>query len=253
MNFKDFALEHGLNIWDWIAFIVSFSSMLIAVVSMFVAVFTLKSQRQTEKNTMPIINKDIQEFLLQEFIIKLLDGQIRIGALWYSLYEKEFDYYPSEQILEKLKVETDTIHTELFYNDNTQYRCIQGLFNMTKEYNVNISVLNSHLSNISINNDLLYQEFNNILMQNEQIAETWKKVMTCLYNYNNTHTAIIFSRIMDTTEEPPTDYNLICFKENNEKYLDLMDNDDKKIKLLYYMDSRATRLIKEYDNFLIKK
>ncbi|MBO5613078.1 MAG: hypothetical protein J5905_01075 [Prevotella sp.] len=253
MNFKEFAVEHGLNIWDWIAVSVSAGSMLIAVISLLVAYFTLRSQKQTERNTMPIINKDVQEFLLQELIYKLLDGQIRIGALWYLLYDKKFIYYPSEQILENFKVSTDTIHTELFYNNKSLYRCVQGLLNMTIEYNINISTLNDHLSNKMIDKDFLYREFKVILDQNERLADTWRKVMTCVYHYDDKKISSVFQWIVENTQNPPANYKKACFNEEDEIYLDFMTNKETKEKILYYMDSRAVGFINEYNNFLIKK
>lgn len=253
MNFKEFAVEHGLNVWDWVAVTVSSASMLIAIISLLVAFFTLRSQKQTEKNTMPIINTDIQEFLLQEFIFKLIDGQIRIGALWHLLNEKQFKYYPSEHILDQLIVETDTIHTELFYKDTKKYRCLQGLLNTTVVYNKYISVLNSHLSNNNINNDFLYQEFKNILNQNERLAVNWRKVMSYIYGYDITHTTSVFNIILEITENPPADYNFIYFNGEDEKYLEFILDEDKKKKLLYFMDSRAISYVNEYKKYLIKK
>lgn len=112
---KEFAEWLDLTIWDWIAVAVSFCSLLVAVLSFIIARQTLKSQRQTEKNTMPIINVGIQELLLNELILKLLDGHIRITALWYLLNEKKYVFYPSEHILEKIHIPIDTIHVDLFY------------------------------------------------------------------------------------------------------------------------------------------
>ena len=250
----------SLTPWDWFTAIVGFVSLIVAISAFIIAKrtysvskMTLASQKQTEQNTMPIINIEIQEFLLKEFIFKLLDGQIRISAIWYILHGKNYEYYPSEQILDKLKVSTESIHTELFYNRTEDYLFLQGLLNMTIEYNINISVLNNHLSNNAIDNNLLYQEFNNILKQNEKIAETWGKVMTCIYNYDPNMTTNVFTNLLNKINDNIEDYQCALFNDDDDKYLDLLNNDNDKKKLLYYMDTSSLKFIDEYEHFLIKK
>ena len=98
---KEFAEWLSLTDWDWIAVSVALFSLLVAYLSLVVAKRTLKSQRQTEQNTMPIINIGIQKFLLDEFILKLLDGHIRLTALWNVLEKENYSKYPSELILKK--------------------------------------------------------------------------------------------------------------------------------------------------------
>lgn len=250
---RDFVNYFNLDPWDWFSAIVAFFSLIVAIFAFIIAKRTLASQKQTEKNTMPIINIDIQEFLLKEFIFKLLDGQIRISAIWYLLHGKNYLYYPSEQILEKLKVSTESIHTELFYNRADDYLALQGLLNITIEYNINITVLNAHLSNNSIDNNLLYQEFDNIIKQNAKIAEIWGKVMTCIYNYDPSKTASVFAKLLNMINDNVVNYEYVLFKDNDDKYLDLLNDDNDKKKFLYYMDTSALKFIDEYEHFIIKK
>jgi len=248
----DFAKDYKLDIWDWVAVSISFCSFCIAVTALIVAIKTLKSQKQTEKNTMPIITLSIQEFLLKEFIFKLLDGQIRIGALWHLLFAKNYSFYPSEQLLEKAKIPMDIFHIELFYNNADFYHCLNGLVDKTSEYNTNISVLNNHLKNLSISNDILNQEFDNIVRQNEKIADIWKKVMTIVYKYYNHKFSSVFDDILNSVEIEDN-YSYRYYNEEDEVYLDFFDNKEYKDKMLYFMDSRTKALVSEYENFLIKK
>lgn len=65
----EIASELGLDKWDWFAIIISSVSLIIALVSVTIAVKTLSSQRKTEKNTQPIMNIEIQEFLLGQKLL----------------------------------------------------------------------------------------------------------------------------------------------------------------------------------------
>lgn len=248
----DLANQYSLDKWDWVAVSIAFCSFCIAVTALVVAVKTLKSQRQTEKNTMPIITLQIQEFLLKEFVFKLLDGQIRVGALWHLLSAKNYSFYPSEQLLEKVKIPMDIFHIELFYNNADLYHCLNGLVDMTSEYNTNIGVLNNHLKNPSISSDIINQEFDTIVRQNEKIADTWKKVMTIVYGYNNHQLSSVFDNILNSVEIEDN-YSYSYYDEEDEVYLNFCDNKVYKDKMLYLMDSRIKSLVSEYDTFLIKK
>lgn len=248
----NFAKQYKLDTWDWVAVTIAFCSFCIAVTALIIAVKTLKSQRQTEKNTMPIITLQIQEFLLKEFVFKLLDGQIRVGALWHLLSAKHYSFYPSEQLLEKVKIPMDIFHIELFYNNAVYYHCLNGLVDITSEYNTNISVLNNHLKNPSISNDIINQEFDNIVRQNEKIADIWKKVMTIVYNYHSQQLSSVFDEILNGVEIEEN-YSYSYYNEEDEVYLGFFENKENKDKMLYLMDSRTKALVSEYDTFLIKK
>ena len=93
----------------------------------------------------------------------------------------------------------------------------------------------------------------NILNQNERLAVNWRKVMSYIYGYDITHTTSVFNIILEITENPPADYNFIYFNGEDEKYLEFILDEDKKKKLLYFMDSRAISYVNEYKKYLIKK
>ena len=86
---EDFARSLDLNVWDWIAVVVSFCSFVIAVMSYLIARNTLKSQRQTEKNTMPVITKERQYEVFKSIENQILSNYIY--ALAIILIIREFD------------------------------------------------------------------------------------------------------------------------------------------------------------------
>lgn len=247
---KDFIDYFKLTPWDWFSAIVAFFSLIVAISAFVIAKRTLASQKQTEKNTMPIIDSTIQEFLLKEFVLMLLDGQIRICALWNVLYKNNYSCYPSEQILEKVKIPTNTIHPELFYNNKDHYHVINGLLNMLSEYNTNISVLNNHLSKTSIPKNLINTEFSGIVALNQKLARTWEKVMFIIYDYDMHSITSVFDSILADTKVID---NITFFKDDNEAYIDFMDDDNLKKLMLCFMETRTVSFISEYEQLLISK
>ena len=240
-----------LNIYDWIAVLIALLSLIIALSSFYVAFKTLKSQRQTEINTLPIINNDIQEFLLGDLITKLLDGHLRLTAMWYILNETNFKKYPSEHFLRLITIPQDNIYIELFYDNYHRYRTIQGLIELINEYNSIVEVLEEHLKRKSIEADIIYIEYYNLLNCNDRIALVWRKVMTILYNYSNTKICSLFSEFIKDIQ--PKDDEIINYYKDEEVYSNFFDNETEQKRMLVFMDRKTNNYKDEFSNFLIKR
>lgn len=250
---RDFAEWLDLTIWDWIAVSVAMCSLIVAILSFVIARQTLKSQRQTEKNTMPIINIEIQELLLNELILRLLDGHIRITALWYLIDEKKYEFYPSEYILDKIVIPIDTIHVDLFYRNKQQYRTMQGLLDMIKNYNISIEVLNLHLKNKLIASEVLNNEFSHLINTNDRIAETWGKVMSLMYDYKTKEKSDIFSLFLGEISDDMMKKTEILHYKEDEVYTHFFVESEKKKKIIVFMETKTIALMNEFSNFLISK
>ena len=132
---------------------------------------------------MPVINMEIQEFLFGGLVLKLLDAHVKLAALWHLLNEKDFSYYPSEHILEKLKIDKNLIHVELFYVNFDKYTVVEGFVDMLNSYNINITILNEHLKSPKISNEMLYNEFYSLIHENNRIADKWAINMFICYSH----------------------------------------------------------------------
>lgn len=248
---EDFATRFYLNSWDWVAVCIALCSLCIAILSLVIAYRTFKSQKQTEKNTQPIISDTIQEYLLNQFILELLDGEISINALWHLLDDKDYKFYPSEDILEKAKIPLDIIHTEIFYGREVKHHCLKGLLDMVIKYNINISTLNSHLSNPKISTKMLGREFGIILNENERIVDTWKKNMGIIFQYTEKEYSSVFEPTIKEVQLIE-DY-IVEYYEGNDVYGDMLIGNVDKQKMMIFKDIRVKNLISEYENFLIEK
>lgn len=253
VSIKEIAEYLELNVWDWLAVLIALSSFCIACFSLHYAINTLKSQRQTEKNTLPIINHDIQKFQLCDLIRKLLDGHMRLTALWHMLNERAFKVYPSERILRLLKVPQDIIHIELFYDNYIHYRCIQGLIDMIEDYNTSIDVLEIHLKDGSVDGDFLYNEFFHITNKNDSIAEAWSKIMTIIYRYNVEEKSYLFDEYIENYSDDVAEHQKIVFYKPSEVYSSFLIGDINKKKMLLFMDKETVRLRNEFSNLVLER
>ena len=250
---KEIATRFYLKDWDWIAVSIAFFSLIVAFISIMIAMRTLKSQRQTEKNTMPIINMKIQEFLLNELFLKLFDGQLMITALWYLLNDKKYELYPSEQILEKIKMPVTHIHSELFYKNYKSYRTIAGLVDMVNEYNIAITTLNNHLHDNAINKEILYREFSNLTHINDRIANILSKILSLLFNYDTSKISRIFVPFIDNISQNDVDNLELKYYRQDDVYATFLQIPIDQNKLLFFMESRTAVFYNDFKLLLIKK
>lgn len=248
-----------------LAFPISVMALLVALITLFYTYNTYKSQKQTEKNTIPKANKKIQRFLLNDLIIKLFDSHLRLTALWYLLNEKKYQFYPSEPILRKSKIPADIIFTYLFYeddkkennNDQSNYITVQGFSEMLKDYNISIDELETHLKDKDTPPELIYREFHYILDRNDTIAKTWGKIMTILFNYDDKVKSMVFELLLDTlssdqerSEELSNDRK---YYKPNEVYSDYLTRDSHKSQMLALMEERTSVFHAEFENYLIER
>lgn len=250
---EEFAKSLSLTIWDWMAVLVALLSFLVASFSLIVAFKTLKSQRQTEINTLPVINLEIQEFLLCQLALALLDSHIRTTASWKLTNEKKYLFYLSEKILYQLKLPADLIHVELFYNNYEHYKTIQGLVNMINNYNQSIDVLIEHLRNKKIDTDVIYFEFLYQLKNNDLLVSTWSKVMTILFGYDDEMKSHLFEGfIIEIPNTEIAELQLSYYKDKEEYSEFFLDESNKK-KMLLFMEKKTKFLHDEFIKFLIKR
>lgn len=143
----DFALRYGLNTWDWVALIITSFSLMIAIISVVIATKTLKSQKETQKNTQPIMNLVNQEFLIGQKLLCILDSYIYLFALQFFLTKHDYKVKPSSHFWQITEISLDDLNESLFYNENEKFIEFNWLKTVIKEFNTNIMGLKEILSN----------------------------------------------------------------------------------------------------------
>lgn len=130
----EIASELGLDKWDWFAIIISSVSLIIALVSVTIAVKTFSSQRKTEKNTQPIMNIEIQEFLLGQKLLYLLDSYVFLFALHFMLEKTKYKTKPSPHFWDYVEINIEDLNESLFYNDNMKFICFHELVTAFQQF-----------------------------------------------------------------------------------------------------------------------
>lgn len=253
VNIDDIAQTLHVTEWDWVAVSIALSSFIVAIISIIIAIKTLHSQRQTEKNTMPIMNNNIQEMLVKEMIRDIFDGYLRLTAIKFSLEEMNYNSYPFEEKILELKIPADILHVDLYYNEIDKYRCLQGLANMIQQYNLRIDLLYEKLKSVNIPSDFVKVTMDNLLYRNAQIANTWWYVMTLMFRYSDKMKSSIFEDILQYWEESPNDDIEYKYFNKNNVYLKFIKNSDIGNKLLAFMIYRTDSFKEEVKKRMIPK
>lgn len=146
MSMEKFAEALSLDKWDYVAIVIS-------LIALWVAYKTFKSQKATEKNTMPIINMGIQKklwlFLIKQFFYKMQYLHILKTLLQRCNYEKK----PEESFINSLCIEPDDyLHKELFYDEKYEkyYGNVHWIIKHINDYNLYVSAIAIHLDEKNI-------------------------------------------------------------------------------------------------------
>lgn len=202
---------------------------------------------------MPIMNMKIQKFLLNEFLIKLFDGHLRLTALWYLLNDNNYKPYLSEHIMENIKLPLSYLHCELFYGDINSYRLIEGLYDVTNDYNFLLGSLAKQIQNTSKRKFLIFSLFENVIHINDRIASIWLKIMPKLFNLTSVERSEVLGFFLKDIK--PEDINSLDKNYYSEKeiYTNMFDSISDKQKLIYFMQIKTNEYYKEFSKYLTLK
>ena len=132
-----------------LAFIVAVVSAVIAWRAYLYTKKTFDSQQKTEENTSRLTENQQYNLLLD-----MIRHLYRNFVVSYGLKEKMriqgYTYYPSEEHLQKLKVNLNDIHLELFYRKEELHKKMNELYLMLRNYNLEIDVFCNHFKNPTI-------------------------------------------------------------------------------------------------------
>lgn len=190
-----FAELLGLDVWDWIAVIVSFCSFVIAVMSYVIARSTLKSQRQTEKNTMPIITKERQYEVFKSIENQILSNYIYALAIILIMDDESSGYSYSPLKLLYSKINTSEIHLELFYDTKSYdsmmsnlsfqspYMHLYKFRSSLESYNQTLTIIGEHTMNPQIDNKIIMREVDDFVL--DKSLELLCDLSDCVFNLYN--------------------------------------------------------------------
>lgn len=123
-------LSIELSTETWIAIV----TLLVACISLIVAVLTLLSQKQTEKNTAPDINPQIQFSLLLEFIRRFILSVNRLYSLKYALIKTKYTTKPSHHFWSYFFNPNEYLFERVFYSDIKKFVTFKRFINQNLRF-----------------------------------------------------------------------------------------------------------------------
>lgn len=162
-EFTEKVTQYHLKEWDWLAII-------IASLSLVIALMTFHSQKNTENNTTKLSDEG-QRLLLIDYLRHFYCNHVILLTL-ENLFENKYDtHYPSEEHLLKLKVDQDAIHLESFNRDASRYGQMHKLLLMLRNYNIDIDVAVRHLTDPKLNKDFKVRDFNALITKTKTLSQ----------------------------------------------------------------------------------
>lgn len=175
---EDFAKSLSLNTWDWVAVMVALFSLIVAVKSYFIALQTLKSQRETAENTLPLLTKKRQYEVFRSIEKRLVDNYINALCVLSILENKGRGVLFSYLEINYFKIDLSEIHLELFYEDESNvempkvfdnksaYVKLYDLTNSLNLYNEAVSKITNRILNGDITESSAFDEFKDFVLEN---------------------------------------------------------------------------------------
>ena len=235
--------------WDWIAFLVAVFSLCVAIRSFIVARGTLASQKKTEENTKPIMNKDVQELLMNLNFLQIFDAFINLNALKHCLEQVNYSKYPYRGIIEDLLINSDFIHLDVFYKkeDIDNLHAINGFFRRINKYNSNINHFFHSIQNQELEEKRYIEIIDDCINDVNTIARYWKIIMEVSYQYDDIKLHNIISRTVEFIKDDKRENQII--KDNI--FIEFTQDKEQKAKILERMNARALVNSSEFSKLLI--
>ena len=175
ISIKEIAEYLELTIWDWVAVLIALISLIVALFSLYVAKNTLKSQRKTEKNTLPLFTKEKQYEVLVSIIDSFVDNLIEAYVIKLKMQKNKRHIIPSELLFPSNFIDSRELHLELFYNEKedtdqdrseflimlkpSDYSLMSNLKKMIDTYNKNCNTIAHQAENQLLDYSTIKSEF----------------------------------------------------------------------------------------------
>ena len=156
-------------------------ALLLAVISLAVAVGMAYWQYRTEKNTMKI-TPDGQIGLLIDYIRHFYANLLVTEALRQKTGGRYDTHYPSEEHIRKLAVDTEALHPDAFYTMKHQYNSIHELLILIRNYNIEIETAEIHLCSQDVPGRFKERDFGTLVFKPNFIA---MKAFNCIKAIRN--------------------------------------------------------------------
>lgn len=191
----------------------------------------MKSQKKTERNTTPVINKEIQLLVCNEKLRQVYESLIHLLSLNIITKSFGFTLLPSNLFWSYSMLPVEDFHEELFYNDSNSFSSFKKLKEAICRYNESIEELKSLLSSKK-NPEQKEYSIKECISLNLALLQIW----TICYKINfkcddNRIAELISTNFLYHT--PQNGYTLYLLKIQNLMYRDENSDNNQMEEILY--------------------
>ncbi len=173
-----FAERFGLDAWDWAAII-------IALISLAIAIWAAILQFKTEKNTMKITVEG-QFDLLVDYFRHFYANLIIVVSVYKKLNKQYETHYPSEEHFRKLTVELEVLHPEAFFHSKEKYNSIHNLYLLIRNFNEECGVAEEHICHKDIFTPAKDRDMNTLIFKQDYFVGRFSDCLQALCGIKQT-------------------------------------------------------------------
>ncbi|MCR5181348.1 MAG: hypothetical protein K6C30_09100, partial [Bacteroidaceae bacterium] len=157
----------------------SLVAIIIALITLWVTWVTYKAQIGTQSNTSRISETE-QENYLVDLIRHFYRNLVVSKTIEIKMTRKQFQVYPSEEHLQKLKVNLSHIHLNLFFGQEESFRTMSNLYMKLENYNRELDIIQTHFCDPQLSPEVKKRDLETLLFKcnflTEKIVETLGKI-----------------------------------------------------------------------------
>lgn len=151
------AHDGGFDLWDWVAILIAFISLVIAWL---MAVW----QKRTERNTMKI-TKEGQIGLLVDYVRHFYTNLVIMVSVNEKLGRRFSTHYPSQEHFRKLTVDLEVLHPEAFFHSKEKYELVHKLLVLVRNYNIEVGVAEEHVCSRDVFAEAKERDINTLIFK----------------------------------------------------------------------------------------
>ena len=159
------AHDGGFDLWDWVAILIAFISLVIAWL---MAVW----QKRTERNTMKI-TKEGQIGLLVDYVRHFYTNLVVIVSVNEKLGRRFSTHYPSQEHFRKLTVDLEVLHPEAFFHSKEKYELVHKLLVLVRNYNIEVGVAEEHVCSRDVFAEAKERDINTLIFKPNLFCESF--------------------------------------------------------------------------------
>lgn len=219
--------------------IIAAITFIVSIASLFVAVFTYRSQRATQRNTSRLKKKS-QSFIIEDMISHVFANIIYTEVIRILMIKSKFEQYPSEVHISNMKIDMSVV-SPYFYMDLKEDNILKVLHILgdVNNYNHHLDYLNEHLSKCNLGAATKGNEIFRIMQNHIAI---FKKLIELLYIMLRNEPSFSLNKNDEDHLEKIIHGTMEVIKNNYKDKIMTIDTSNAEVLTKYSIDDLASYL-----------